>query len=251
MPGTEFARFAMALQDGTLDVPADLLPPRSGALEERFAIHRSNVYAGLVELLAERHPVTRALVGEEFFDGMALQYVLREPPRRAALHAYGDSLPRFIASFAPAAQLPWLAEVARIEAAWHRAWCAADDPVLALHDLAALTATELAAARFTPHAATSLLRSDFPAGTLWHLHQQSAPDLSGLDWQPEAVLVTRPEARIQVHILAAPVADFAASLLAGRTVAQAAATREAHEESSAGAALAILVDAGAFTEIRS
>ena len=93
----------------------------------RFAVHRNNVVASLVDALAETFPVSQELVGEEFFRAMAK--ALRAAHRRRArcvLATYGDAFPAFVERFPPAQALPYLADVARLEMARVRAFHAAD-----------------------------------------------------------------------------------------------------------------------------
>ncbi len=71
-------------------------------------------------------PAVERIVGEEFFQAMARAYVLAEPPRSPVLMDYGTTFADFIAGFAPAASLPYLPDVARIERAWREAYHAED-----------------------------------------------------------------------------------------------------------------------------
>lgn len=57
---------------------------------------------------------------------------------------YGDDFFDFVAGFAPAKGLAYAADVARIEAAWSRAYHAEDVAVLTIADLAALAPERLA-----------------------------------------------------------------------------------------------------------
>lgn len=82
----------------------------------RFAV-RNNVMVSLIDALADSYPVTQDLVGEEFFRAMARLFVRTHPPRSPVLALYGAGLAEFIESFAPAAVLPYLADVARRDAA--------------------------------------------------------------------------------------------------------------------------------------
>ena len=64
--------------------------------------------------------MVRLLVGEEFFRAMAQIHVRAHRPRSPLMFEYGDELPDFIAGFPPAADVPYLADVARLEIAWSR-----------------------------------------------------------------------------------------------------------------------------------
>ena len=92
-------RFAAALLDRSKPVPEGIRSrPR-----RRFAVYRNNVHVSLIEALATRFPVCRALTGDEFFRAMARDFVTARPPRSPVLMTYGDDFGDFIDGFAPAA----------------------------------------------------------------------------------------------------------------------------------------------------
>ena len=65
--------FALALRSGPLpDGLTALLTARDPSeVEQRFAVYRNNVTVSLTEALAQRFPVIKRLVGEEFFAALA------------------------------------------------------------------------------------------------------------------------------------------------------------------------------------
>ena len=97
--------------------------PRSA---RRFAVYRNNVMVTLSKALKSRFPAVDKIVGEEFFGAMARVFVSERPPRSPLLATYGDEFADFIATFEPASDLPYLADVARLEAARTRAYHSAD-----------------------------------------------------------------------------------------------------------------------------
>lgn len=247
MPHADYQAFARALCDPAFPPPAGL-QVAAADVGERFAIYRNNVHVSLVDALGERYPVAQRMVGEEFFRAMARGYVLKHKPDTPVLAYYGDRFPEFIEHYPPAMPLPFLGDLARLERDWSRAWAAADEPVLAYGDLAKFSATELAAARIRPHAAAHLIRSSWPVADLWQAHQQAAPDLSSLQWRAQDVLVTRPEADIQLHLLDAGAAAVAQALIDGRAIDEAAAQAM---DTDMGAVLGLLINCGMIAEVRS
>src|SRR5262245_12312033 len=113
--------FAAALTDPAAPTPAGLTTARGAPDPKRFAVYRNNVIAGLGKALESRFPVTVSLVGEEFFRGMARAFIETNRPRSPVIAEYGDELPGFIEGFAAAASVPYLADLARLEALWSRA----------------------------------------------------------------------------------------------------------------------------------
>jgi hypothetical protein len=243
----ELRIFADALCDPSAPLPAGLRAPQGAALPDRFAVYRNNVHVGLIDVLTDRFPVARQLVGEEFFHAMAREYVRDNKPDSPVLQTYGSGFADFISTFAPAAQLAYLPDVARLEYCWSEAWAAAEAPSLTLGELSKYSAEMLLQARFKTHPAARLLQSNAPIASLWQAHQSAEPDLSAIIWQPEDVLITRPEAQINLHSLAAGVAAFANALANGSTFQEAAA--QATPAQDHGATLGQLILDGFFTEV--
>jgi hypothetical protein len=226
MPPPELQRFAAALHDPSAAPPAGLVAPPGAVVAERFAVYRNNVYASLAGALAARYPVCRALVGEQCFGALARGYVRRHLPASPVLFQYGAEMSGFIENVLPPGQLPYLADVARLEAAWTDCWGAAEAPVLAAGTLAALEPEALLDAHFSCHPAARLVPSAHPIASIWEAHQAPSPDLSDLRWTPEVVLLTRPGPTVLLRRLGSGAATLASSLLSGLTL-----------ESAAGAAL--------------
>lgn len=243
MRATTLDLFAAALLDAGKPLPAGLTTARGEADVARFAVYRNNVHVGLTQALSQRFPVTERLVGEEFFRGMARVYVQDRKPASPLMFEYGEDFPDFVAGFGPARGL---ADLARIEAAWSRAYHAADAAALTVTDLAALAPERLAETRLERHPSAGLVLSPHPAGSIWAAHQTEPVATVALQ-QAETVLVVRPDATVNVHVLPATDATFAAALIGGRTLGEAAGEAlAASPEFDFGAALVGLVSLGAF-----
>jgi hypothetical protein len=161
--------FARAVLDASAEVPAPLTRQTGGTPSRRFGVYRNNVYASLIEALTGRFPVVARLVGDEFFRGMARVYIERDPPRSPVLLCYGEGFPAFVAQFPPAVAVPYLADVARLEWAWHAAYHTADAAPLSLAALkkAAGGAEDVA---LTLHPSLSVVRSAWPVITIWQIN---------------------------------------------------------------------------------
>lgn len=242
--------FAQALLHPGALVPPGLTGARGTADAARFAVYRNNVHVGLTRALAQRFIVTERLVGAEFFAGMARVYVGECKPASPLLMHYGDDFPDFIAGFAPAAALPYLADVARLEAAWTRAYHAADAAPLALARLAALAPEEMAGLTLRAHPSATLLRSAHPVGAIWAAHQ-GATVTPVESWNAETVLVVRPGMAVSVHVLPPGDGPFAARLFAGHALGEAAeAALAADPGFDFGTALVGLLTLGAFADMQ-
>ena len=146
MPPSDIqATFVAALRDPEASVPGSLAGPDRTPVARRFAVYRNNVAAGLIGVVAGAFPAVQRIVGEEFFKAMARAYVLAHPPESPVLMDYGADFADFIAGFEPAASVPYLADVARIERAWREAYHAAEAVPLAPTDFAGIPETDLPA----------------------------------------------------------------------------------------------------------
>jgi hypothetical protein len=218
-------RFAAALLDRSKPVPEGI---RSRP-ERRFAVYRNNVHVSLIEALATRFPVCRALTGNEFFRAMAREFVASHPPRSPVLMTYGDDFGDFIDGFAPAAPVPYLGDIARLEAARTRAYHAEDAEPLGAEAFAGIGPAALPAIRLALHPSLELLASRFPVVSIWEAHQDDAEvALQSLDLLAgEDALVIRPHRDVEIHRLLPGAYRFLRALSAGRTLGEAAADARA------------------------
>lgn len=213
--------FASALLDSDLPAPKGFVGPDGEQSERRFTVYRNNVFVGLTEALRASFPCTARLVGDEFFMAMARVFAAASLPASPILLHYGAEFPDFIASFPPAESLPYLADVARIERAATEAYHARDEASLLPSALAGVPPEQALFLRFRLHPSARLLRSPFPAFTIWRMNAADgtpAPvDLS----EAQDTLVLRPDAEVDVRQMLPASHDFLAALAQGMTLAQA------------------------------
>ena len=212
--------FSEALLDPAKPVPAGLVRPDGSPAGRRFDIYRNNVVVAHTEALGEAFPVVRAVVGQEFFEAMAGVYVRAHPPSSPCMMFYGEDLPAFLETFAPAADLPYLPDVARLEHARRLAYHAADHPVadpsvLGERDAAALMETRLAL-----QAACRVVRSAHPVYSIWRFN--ATEDKSPVRSAAEDVLVSRPADAVLMYFLPPGGADFLLALQSGEPLGRAA-----------------------------
>jgi hypothetical protein len=78
-------------------------------------VHRNTVLGALVNALRLGHAAVDRLVGESFFDRMAVDYARATPPRAPQLDEYGAGFAAWIAGFPGTEGLPYMSELARFE----------------------------------------------------------------------------------------------------------------------------------------
>lgn len=236
--------FADALLDPEQSPPAGLITWNGSDPAARFAVYRNNVVVSLIDALADTYPVTQELVGEAFFRAMARLFVSAEPPRSRVLAFYGISFPAFIEHFPPAASVPYLADVARLEMLWVRAYHAADSVKLPVNAIASALADAdgLPDLKVGFQPSVGLIRSRYAVISLWAAHQGIA-DISAIDpYAPENALVFRPHLDVEMIRLNARDSDFVAHLLLGASLSDAAEqARQAHVDFDLAGILGLLI----------
>ena len=197
------------------------------ALAEGLAAYRRNAWAGAARALAAAHPVTEAMIGAENFARLARALWQAQPPEQGDWAAWGQGLPGWIADSESLAEHPYLADIARLDAACTRAERAADLSFDgASLELLATQAPEHLYAVLAPGA--SLIVSDFPVVSLWQAHQtDAAPE----HWaqararlaaaQGELAWVWRPDWRASCTVLPAQHRAWTEALLEGASLAEA------------------------------
>lgn len=206
------ALFDMAYNDAALQQFA------GSSSAERLALYRGNLGATWRRTLGHAYPVVLALVGEEFFSGLARAYGNVYPSQDPDLNQFGSHFATFLDDFPPAAELPYLPDMARLEWALHLAHYAPDAAGLPASSLASLTPDQLETSRFALHPACSLIASPWQVLALWQAHQEGDSkgvfpgELAGDTY----VLVCRPQWKAQAVVLDAAAHAALSSLQQGQ-----------------------------------
>lgn len=243
--GERQLEFARAILDPACPLPRGLNGPDGEPAERRFAVYRNNVVAGLGEALKAAFPVTRRIVGDEFFAAMARIHVVHEPPRSPVMLDYGVGFADFVGAFEPAASLPYLRDVARLERAWAEAYHAAETVPLEPAAFARIAPEHVPSIRLALHPSARVVRSSFPVVTIWQMNiETGVPTIVDIDAGGEDALIARPRAEVEVRVLPPGMAAFIAALAANAQIVR--ATEAALDDDARfdlSHALAILLDA--------
>lgn len=217
---------------GALPAGALALPGRHGSADDQAGLraYRANAQAMAERALAAAYPVLARWLGDEAMAALARDLWRHHPPVRGDLALFGAELAAWLPRVPEWADMPYLADLARLEWAVHRAHTAAD-PADTPPDLQLLAGqgAEALRVRFVP--GSTLVDSRWPVLTLWRAHQGGAevePDLRPLHAAldaglGEAAWVWRRGHRIELAALSAGEAAFHEHLLAGATLGPALA----------------------------
>lgn len=223
--------FAAALLDPDLPCPAGLTTWNGSDPAQRFRVYRNNVIVALVDALADTYAVTQELVGEEFFRAMARRYAYAHPPRSRLLAFYGDDFPDFVAAFPPAAGLPYLADVARLEQRRVAAYHAADLAAVGAAEIGAALADEsrLPDLGLRLHPSLAVLPSAFAVVSLWAAHQGVLELATVVPATPETALILRHALAVEVRQISPAAGLFLGALKAGARLGAATARATARD----------------------
>ncbi len=163
-----------------------------------LALYRGNLHAAWSRALAGSYPVLRALVGNEFFDGLASVYGRAHPSLSGDLNEFGASLSTFIADFEPAAAYPYFKDIARLEWALHRAYYAENAEPWSAEQWLHKEQDALLDSRIRMHPACTLIESRFRVAEVWRAHQDKGVEFPS-QWEAASyALVVRPHWRPDV-----------------------------------------------------
>lgn len=199
----QLSAFQDAMADALLHPPGDRASEHPAwldalASQPGFSVYRNTVLKACLDALQASYPTVCQLVGEAWFRAAAAVYVPQAPPVDGQLVRYGDGFADFLAAFPPAAELPYLAAVARLDRLWTESHLAADAPVLDAAWLAAQPPARLAGCVLAPHPASRWIWSpEHPAFALWHCHREGRALPDDLPWVADGGLLTRPHGAVQ------------------------------------------------------
>ena len=235
---------------GDMDRLSGLIVEDGFSHTERLSIHRSNTTILLTEALAATFKVVHKLVGEDFFEAVARLYVRAHPPQNPCLFEYGHDFPAYLANLPQLAELPYVADVARLEWAWNEAFHAAEAPVLSASDLAAVDVEDYGQLTFIPHPTLRFVASPYPIKEIWAVNQCGADDDAtvDLDEGAQALAVVRPRAQVEFLELSKPGLALSEYLNAGALLGNAVErVQAASPDFDPAPTLAILIGGGAFS----
>lgn len=242
------SRFAAALLDPQAPV-SGLQTWNNSDPVQRFNVYRNNVVVSLIEALRVTFPVVEHLVGQDFFTAMAREHARCTPPRSPIMAQYGAGFPEFIARYGPAADVPYLADVARLEAARVAAYHAADAASLGPEDFARIPGEAISDLRLSLHPSLQIVCSPFAIVSLWAAHQ-GVLDIGDVDPdQPEDALILRPHDDVLVMTLLPGAADTLRQLSGGVALGDALLASTAHSHIDPVAIFRLVVESGAASAV--
>ena len=191
--------------------------PPVGTVADRWHVYAHGFLARLEEALGLEYAAISAILGPDAFAALVARYVTVFPPRSFDLAHAGDRLPRFLDFDPLSADLPFLADLARLERAAAVCFTAADAVPLDWEALRALSAEEAAARRVRLAPGVALVESEWPIADLWRCRFDDgdtgvAVPIVG---RGQRVLVWRAAGRVRVTALSGVEAGLVAAAGSG------------------------------------
>lgn len=220
----DFADWMVGDPNGTIEA---LVDGRGLTPRDRLQIYRSMVTDNFTNALATAYPMTKRLVGDEFFDAACARYIVEFPSRRGDLQAYGEHLPRLLADIQEDAGPGYLEDVAHLE--WARQECALSPLTapLTLDGMAVISRHRYPDILLDLTPSLRLVNSRYPVLDIWMYCRDPGDEQLTIGTAGQAVAVWRSGEQISMIELDEDCYDFVAAITAGASLseAQRAATR--------------------------
>jgi hypothetical protein len=225
---------------------AALASPATGAM----AVYRNTVLHGAVEALRGNYPVVEQILGAEMFEGVAVDHASECPPRQPVMALYGTQFADWLEQQPWIGDLPYLADVARVERLRIECLMAADAAPLSATDVCK---ANLGGLSLKLHPALRFAWLSTPAMSIWLAHQRPLSSELTPNWKAEGALFARPKPLL-VHSprIGSAAHRMLSGIRLGETVGESlnAAARR-HPDENCDAVLASLINLGAFAALPS
>jgi len=176
----------------------------------RLAIYGDGYFIRIVDVMAGNYAVLCAVLGDhEFRHHVAREYLIKHPSIHKCIDNIGNFMPAFLEKHSASRKLPFLADLARLEWAFHESFYADEWPLLDGAAFKDVPIEKWTSARISLDPSVRLLALRHDVVNLWRDDGTwSARRLKGIKKTPTRVVVyRRPDA--QVRVWTEPEASFA------------------------------------------
>lgn len=187
--------------------------------QRRLEAYRRSIFGNLNAALLATYPVVANIVGLAFFREAARLYLASHPSLSGDLNELGGDFGDFLATYQPAAELPYLPDVARLEWLVQSVYYAADGGPADLSGLARIAPEEWGGLRFRVDPAHARLDSPWPLADIWRVNQPAYAGEMQVDFsQPCLALIYRRDGLVEVTSLSGGEAVLLDALAGGATL---------------------------------
>jgi hypothetical protein len=136
---------------------------------DRLNIYRGSVIGGLTNTLAEIYPVCKKIVGEEFFNALALRYISNNPSNSFDLNQYGENF----AELDQINLLAYLPDCAKYEWFCHLVLNSKQSNSIDIIKLKEIPVEKYPDTIFVPLKSSQLFYSKYPIKKIWEVNQDN------------------------------------------------------------------------------
>jgi hypothetical protein len=215
---TRFHQFVVAGDD---TFRHDVVDDGRVDVDVRMAVYYDGYRLRLIEALETDFVALKAYLGEDKFDDLARAYIDAHTSDHFSLRHFGRHLPRFLSAREPWRDEPLLADLATFEWAMTHAFDAADAPLAAVADMAAVAPGHWPGLTFALHPSVQRVDLRWNAPALWNAARQNEP-LPEPAAQPYPVgwVLWRQDLQVYFRSLSVDQAVMLDALRDGRTFAE-------------------------------
>ena len=203
----------------------------------RISVYQNNQSGTLKQVLAAAYPVCREIVGARYFQQLSAYHIKQHPSSDRNVDNYGDSfaatLERLIHIRAELDEMPYLADMARLEWLLHKAYYAADRISFDFTGFAKLSSEQQTQVQFRLAEDIELMNSSYAVCQLWQAHQNeqiqndnNLPDFSYCSASPQYLLIQRKQWRCDVEIIDKPLFQLLMAIRQGKPLLEFAQYQE-------------------------
>ena len=163
--------------------------------EARVDVYADMYFYRLLEVLKEDYPATLAVLGEANFHNLITAYLIRHQPSEPSVRGAGKFLPDFLRAHRLRAEVPFVADLAKLERAITEVFCAADASLLEASVMNALQPEQWGTVKMRRIPASAVLRAQWRAAEVLRAVEEKC------DWKPPRrernwILVWRQNSRV-------------------------------------------------------
>ena len=194
-------QFSQSLLYQTSDIATQLKNKAGFSAESLMQIHRNNFVISVTDSLRSTFNYTEQLVGYAFFDSVARQFILQQPPEENNICSYGARFPDYLLTLHQLETMPYIAEMAKFE--WLYTQCQSlpmKEMSIDLQQLHTVCPDELGAIQFAIASNAVTFDSQQDIDSL--LNMLKSGDVKEIDLNQPCYLLLQKQANFNIEITA-------------------------------------------------
>ena len=165
------------LLDDNIAIQNEIVKQGNVSKETRLNIYKNAYQARFKEVIENDHQMLGLYLGDDLFDQMVSDYIIKYPSSNTSLRYYSDNLPQYLKESTPFNQHPIISEIAHFERVLLTAFDAKDTQRLSVEDLQALEHTQWPSLNFHLHPSVQIAYYMWNSVESWQaLKQEKSPE---------------------------------------------------------------------------